>query len=125
MGNRGRRQLGSVRRTVARLLLDRRSRVRAKVRREDERAASLRAGAQVVVGDLLDPGDVYRVINGCGRVCFGMSVSAGYLEATVIMVMERAPAIIRWCDLEGALRTLELDDQYSLYLGAMGIEMHA
>src|SRR5258708_38995141 len=34
--------------------------VRAMVRRDDERAASLRAaGAQVVVGDLLEPGDVY------------------------------------------------------------------
>ena len=56
------------------------------VRREDERAASLRAaGAQVVIGDLLEPGDVYRVVSGCGRVYFGMSVSAGYLEATVTM----------------------------------------
>jgi hypothetical protein len=51
------------------------------VRREDERAASLRAaGAQVVVGDLLEPGDVYRVVSGCSRVYFGMSLSAGYLR---------------------------------------------
>jgi uncharacterized protein YbjT (DUF2867 family) len=56
------------------------------VRREDERAASLRAaGAQVVVGDLLEPGDVYRVVSGCSRVYFSMSVSAGYLEAAVTM----------------------------------------
>jgi uncharacterized protein YbjT (DUF2867 family) len=56
------------------------------VRREDERAASLRAaGAEVVAGDLLEPGDVYRVVSGCGRVYFGMSVSAGYLEASVTM----------------------------------------
>ena len=79
-------QLGSVGRTVTGLLLDRGFSVRAMVRREDERAASLRtAGAQVVVGDLLEPGDVYRVVSGCGRVYFGMSVSAGYLEATVTM----------------------------------------
>ena len=79
-------QLGSVERTVTGLLLDRGFRVRAMVRREDERAVSLRAaGAQVVVGDLLEPGDVYRVVRGCGRVYFGMSVSAGYLEATVTM----------------------------------------
>ena len=79
-------QVGSVGRTVTGLLLDRGFPVRAMVRREDERAASLRAaGAQVVVGDLLEPGDVYRVVSGCGRVYFGMSVSAGYLEATVIM----------------------------------------
>src|SRR5512147_2710008 len=56
------------------------------VRREDNRAATLRAaGAEVVIGDLLEPADVYRVVSGCRRVYFGMSVSAGYLEATVTM----------------------------------------
>jgi uncharacterized protein YbjT (DUF2867 family) len=39
----------------------------------------------VVAGDLLEPVDVYRVVSGCRRVYFGMSVSAGYLEATLIM----------------------------------------
>ena len=43
------------------------------------------AGAEVVVGDLLEPADVYRVVSGCRRVYFGMSVSAGYLQATVTM----------------------------------------
>src|SRR5216683_5315433 len=79
-------QVGSVGRTVVGLLLDRGFPVRAMVRREDERAASLRAaGAQVVIGDLLEPGDVYRVVSGCSRVYFSMSPSAGYLEATVTM----------------------------------------
>src|SRR5258705_10330953 len=79
-------QLGAVGRTVTSLLLERRLPVRAMVRREDERATALRAaGAEVVVGDLLEPADVYRVVNGCRRVYFGMSVSAGYLEATVFM----------------------------------------
>jgi uncharacterized protein YbjT (DUF2867 family) len=56
------------------------------VRREDDRAAALRAaGAAVVVGDLLEPADVYRVVSGRRRVSFAMSVSAGYLEATVTM----------------------------------------
>jgi uncharacterized protein YbjT (DUF2867 family) len=56
------------------------------VRREDDRAAALRAaGAEVVVGDLLEPADVYRVVSGCRRVYFGMSVSPGYLEASVTM----------------------------------------
>jgi NAD(P)H dehydrogenase (quinone) len=78
--------VGSVGHTVVGLLLDRGLPVRAMVRREDERAASLRAaGAQVVVGDLLEPGDVYRVVSGCGRVYFSMSPSAAYLEATVTM----------------------------------------
>ena len=79
-------QLGGVGRTVAGLLLERGLPVRAMVRREDDRAAALRAaGAEVVVGDLLEPADVYRVVNGCRRIYFGMSVSAGYLEATVTM----------------------------------------
>ena len=59
------------------------------VRREDDREAGLRAaGAEVVVGDLLERADVYRVVNGCRRVYFGMSVSAGYLKATVTMTAE-------------------------------------
>src|SRR2546427_3724181 len=79
-------QLGAVGRTVCGLLLDRGLPVRAMVRREDERAAALRAaGAEVVVGDLLEPADVYRVVNGCRRVYFGMSVSAGYLGGALAM----------------------------------------
>ena len=79
-------QLGAVGRTVTDLLLERGLAVRAMVRREDDRSASLRAaGAEVVVGDLLEPGDVYRVVSGCRRVYFGMSVSPGYLEASVTM----------------------------------------
>jgi NAD(P)H dehydrogenase (quinone) len=79
-------QRGAVGRTVCDLLLARGLPVRAMVRREDERAAALRAvGAEVVVGDLLESPDVYRVVSGCRRVYFGMSVSAGYLEATVTM----------------------------------------
>jgi uncharacterized protein YbjT (DUF2867 family) len=81
-------QLGAVGRTVTGLLLARGLPVRAMVRREDDRAAALRAaGAEVVVGDLLDPADVSRIVSGCRRVYFGMSVSAGYLEATVTMAV--------------------------------------
>src|SRR5215472_7520782 len=77
---------GGVGRTVTGLLLERGLPVRAMVRREDDRATALRAaGAEVVVGDLLEPADVYRVVRGCRRVYFGMSVSPGYLEATVTM----------------------------------------
>ncbi len=79
-------QLGAVGRTVTGLLLARGLPVRALVRREDDRAAALRAAAaEVVVGDLLEPVDVYRVVSGCRRVYFGMSVSAGYLEAALTM----------------------------------------
>jgi uncharacterized protein YbjT (DUF2867 family) len=79
-------QLGAVGRTVTGLLLERGLPVRAMVRREDDRAQALRAaGAEVVVGDLLEPADVHRVVSGSQRVYFGMSVSPGYLEATVTM----------------------------------------
>src|SRR2546428_3564443 len=79
-------QLGSVGRTVPGLLLARGLPVRAMVRRDDVRAAALRAaGADVVVGDLLEPADVFRAVSGTRRVYFGMSVSAEYLEATMIM----------------------------------------
>src|SRR5262245_18677838 len=77
-------QLGAVGRTVTGLLLGRGLPVRALVRREDDRAAALRAaGAEVVAGDLLEPADVDRAVRGCRRVYFGMSVSPGYLEAAV------------------------------------------
>jgi uncharacterized protein YbjT (DUF2867 family) len=79
-------KLGAVGRTVTGLLLERGLPVRAMVRHDDERAAALRAaGAEVAVGDLLHPDDVYRIVQGCRRVYFGMSVSPGYLEATVTM----------------------------------------
>lgn len=79
-------RLGAVGRTVTGLLLERGFPVRAMVRREDDRSAALRkAGAEVVVGDLLEPADVDRVVRGCRRIYFGLSVSAGYLEATATM----------------------------------------
>ena len=79
-------RLGAVGRTVTGLLLDRGLPVRAMVHREDDRSAALRAvGAEVAVGDLLEPADVYRIVDGCQRIYFGMSVSPDYLEATVTM----------------------------------------
>jgi len=79
-------QIGAVGRLVTHLLLDRGLPVRAMVHRDDDRAAALRAaGAEVVIGDLLESTDVYRVVSGCRRVYFSMSVSAGYLEATLTM----------------------------------------
>jgi NAD(P)H dehydrogenase (quinone) len=89
--------VGAVGRTVVELLRRRGLPVRALVRREDERAQALRAtGAEVVVGDLTNGADVIRALSGCGRLYFGMSVSASYLEATVIA----AAAARRQGDLE-------------------------
>lgn len=84
-------RIGSVGRKVTQLLLRQGVRVRAQVHVEDERAASLRAlGAEVVTGDLLDIGAVHRAVEGCERICFGMSVSPAYLEAaTNVAVVAR------------------------------------
>jgi uncharacterized protein YbjT (DUF2867 family) len=75
--------VGGVGPAVVERLLQRGLPVRALVRREDDRAAALRArGAEVVVGDLTRAPDVARALTGCRRMYFGFSVSAQYLEAT-------------------------------------------
>ncbi|MFE2091539.1 NAD(P)H-binding protein [Streptomyces sp. NPDC059460] len=76
--------VGAVGRSVVEGLRRRGLPVRAMVRRDDERAEALRAtGADVVVGDLTRAGDVADAVAGCGRMYFGMGVSAQYLEAAV------------------------------------------
>src|SRR5689334_4275879 len=76
--------VGSIGRNLTELLLARGHKVRALVRREDERAEALRRiGAEVVVGDLTDLGSMHGAIKGCRRIYFGMSVSPAYLEATI------------------------------------------
>jgi len=76
-------KVGAIGPSVVKLLLERGQRVRAMVRRRDERAEQLQAlGAEVVEGDLLDLQAVHRAVAGCERVYFSMSVAASYLEAT-------------------------------------------
>ena len=76
--------VGSIGRNVTEMLLAKGYKVRALVRREDERAGALRQlGAEVMQGDLTDLIAMHRAIEGCARVYFGMSVSADYLTATV------------------------------------------
>src|SRR5947209_1090786 len=76
--------VGGIGRNLTEFLLARGHKVRALVRREDERAEALRRlGAEVVEGDLTDLASMHRAIEGCARMYFGMSVSAAYLEATV------------------------------------------
>src|SRR5262245_45732019 len=76
--------VGGIGRSLTEFLLARGHRVRALVRREDERAEALRRlGAEVVQGDLTDLASMHRAIEGCRRIYFGMSVSPAYLEATV------------------------------------------
>src|SRR5437879_8631209 len=76
--------VGGIGRNLSEFLLARGHKVRALVRREDKRAEALRRlGADVVEGDLTDLSSMHRAIEGCGRIYFGMSVSAAYLEATI------------------------------------------
>lgn len=91
-------QLGAVGRTVTGQLLERGLPVRAMVRREDDWAAALRAaGAEVVVGDLLErPTSIgsSAAVGGSTSACpFGL----GYLEASVRW--RRSPAKSAWTPL--------------------------
>jgi uncharacterized protein YbjT (DUF2867 family) len=65
--------------------------VRAMVRREDNRAAELRAlGAEVVLGDLTRPESVAAALEGVGRMYFAMPVSPDHLlAATVVATVAR------------------------------------
>jgi uncharacterized protein YbjT (DUF2867 family) len=70
---------------VARLL-GRGEAVRAMVHHDDSRADALRAqGAEVVVGDLTNPVDVFAAMSGTTRMFFNMSVSPDYLQATTVV----------------------------------------
>ena len=76
--------MGGIGRNLTEFLLAGGHKVRALVRREDERAETLRRlGAEVVEGDLTDLTSMHRAIEGCARIYFGMSVSPAYLEATI------------------------------------------
>ena len=64
--------VGGIGRNLTEFLLARGHKVRALVRREDERAKTLRRlGAEVVEGDLTDLASMHRAIEGCGRIYFG------------------------------------------------------
>ncbi len=73
---------GSTGSHVVRLLREHDHPVRAFVHREDARADRLRAmGAEVTVGDLLDPASVAAAMDGVGRAYFTYPVQDGLLQA--------------------------------------------
>lgn len=76
---------GGVGRTVFEQLRAQDVPVRFMVRREDERAARLRAlGAEVVIGDLTRPETVAAALQGVARMYFAMSVSPDHLLAATV-----------------------------------------
>ncbi|GAA3841699.1 NAD(P)H-binding protein [Streptomyces chiangmaiensis] len=82
---------GGVGRTVLERLREQDVPVRAMVRRDDDRAAALRAlGAEVVLGDLTRPESVAAALEGVGRMYFAMPVSPDHLlAATVVATVAR------------------------------------
>ncbi|MFD3456586.1 NmrA family NAD(P)-binding protein [Streptomyces sp. NPDC058691] len=77
---------GGVGRTVFEQLRAQDVPVRFMVRREDERAAELRAlGAEVVLGDLTRPETVAAALEGVTRMYFGMRVSPDHLLAATVV----------------------------------------
>ena len=77
---------GGVGRTVFEQLRAQDVPVRFMVRREDERAAELRAlGAEVVIGDLTRPETVAGALQGVARMYFGMRVSPDHLLAATVV----------------------------------------
>ncbi|MGC2573807.1 MAG: NAD(P)H-binding protein, partial [Candidatus Nitrosopolaris sp.] len=77
--------VGSVGRSVVKLLRERDLPVRALVHRLDERSQALsEMGAELLVADLTNGADVVRALHGCKRMYFGMSISPPYLQATAI-----------------------------------------
>jgi NAD(P)H dehydrogenase (quinone) len=78
--------VGSVGRSIVKLLRERDLPVRALVHRLDERSQALsEMGAELVVADLTNGADVVRALHGCKRMYFGMSISPPYLQATAIV----------------------------------------
>ncbi|MEU8983659.1 NmrA family NAD(P)-binding protein [Streptomyces sp. NPDC058467] len=77
---------GGVGRTVFEQLRAQDVPVRFMVRREDERAAELRAlGAEVVLGDLTRPETVAAALQGVARMYFAMRVSPDHLLAATVV----------------------------------------
>ena len=77
-------RIGAIGRTVTELLLKQGKKVRAMVRKDDERARALRdMGAEIVIGNLLDLDSMHKAIAGIETMYFGMSISDEYLAATV------------------------------------------
>jgi uncharacterized protein YbjT (DUF2867 family) len=78
--------VGGVGRTVLDKLRGQDVPVRVMVRRDDDRAAELRAlGAEVVIGDLTRPETVAAALDGVGQMYFAMPVSPDHLLAATVV----------------------------------------
>ncbi|WP_234365253.1 NmrA family NAD(P)-binding protein [Streptomyces sp. RTd22] len=104
--------IGGVSRTMVDMLLEQGHPVRAFVRRDDERADSLRqAGAEIFVGDLLNIADVTAALKGCRRIYFSMSLSPYYTDAVSLM----AAAARAQGDLEVFVNMSEFEQSFMTF----------
>lgn len=87
---------GTTGKETAHLLLARGHRVRALVHREDDRSRALAAaGAEIVVGDLLDFHDVSAAVRGVSGAYFCYPIGPGLVDATVIFAQAASEAGVR------------------------------
>ncbi|SPP92945.1 NAD(P)H-binding protein [Bradyrhizobium vignae] len=104
---------GSIGRSIVRSLRERNLPVRAFVRTDDQRAHDLREmGADVFVGDLLNPRDVTRAVQGARRIYFSMSLNPYYADATILMAAAakregRCEIFVNMSDVEQSYMTLD------------------
>ena len=122
-------QVGGVSRLMVEMLLEQGHPVRAFVRRDDERAQSLReAGAEVFVGDLLKLADVAAALKGVKRVYFSMTPQPYYADALTLMAAAaRAQgdieAFVHLSNYEQSYMTLEKmttpDEERRSWLGGL------
>ncbi|MFI7505061.1 NAD(P)H-binding protein [Streptomyces sp. NPDC049687] len=122
-------QVGGVSRVMVDMLLEQGHPVRAFVRRDDERAQSLReAGAEVFVGDLLKLADVAAALQGVKRIYFSMSAAPYYADALTLMAAAaRAQgdieAFVHLSNYEQSYMTLEKmttpDEERRSWLGGL------
>src|SRR5246127_905702 len=74
---------GKTGRSATEILIKRGFVVRALVHREDERLARLCAvGAEIVIGDLLNPDDARRALESISAAYFVYPIAPGLIEAT-------------------------------------------
>jgi uncharacterized protein YbjT (DUF2867 family) len=82
--------------TTVPLLLERGHRVRAFVHREDDRSAALAAaGAEIVVGDLLDLHAVSSAMRGVSGAYFVYPIAPALVDATVVFAQAATEAGVR------------------------------
>jgi NAD(P)H dehydrogenase (quinone) len=122
-------QVGGVSRVMVDMLLEQGHPVRAFVRRDDERAQSLReAGAEVFVGDLLKIADVAAALEGVRRIYFSMSPQPYYTDALTLMAAAAraqgdTEAFVNMSNYEQSYMTLEKmttpDEERRSWLGGL------